>query len=478
MSGGILLFQYAAVRIARNRRSRIVMPREIRLNAFDMNCVGHIQHGLWTHPRDRSSHYTDLEYWTDLARTLERGLFDGLFLADVVGVYDVFGGSADAALRNAVQVPVNDPMLLVPAMAVVTQHLGFGVTCNTSYEPPFLFARRMSTLDHLTKGRIGWNIVTGYLDSAARGMGLVAQTAHDDRYDMADDYMQVVYKLWEGSWEDGAVRRDRAAGVFTDPALVHRVTHDGRYAMDGIHLCEPSLQRTPVLYQAGASTRGRAFAAQHAECIFVNGTSKANVASLVADVRAQAGRPIKAFVGATVIVGRSDAEARDKLEDYRRHASVEGGLAHFSASTGIDFDRFDLDEPIRHQQTQSNQSNVEAITTRSADVWTKRKLIDSMVLGSRQPPIVGSAEHVADQLQDWVAQADVDGFNLSRTVTPECVEDFVDLVVPLLQERGVYKRHYEPGTLRQKLFGPECARLPACHPAALLRRPGRSDTGR
>ena len=194
------------------------MAREIRLNAFDMNCVGHIQHGMWTHPRDRSSHYTDLDYWTGLARTLERGLFDGLFLADVVGVYDVFEGSADAALRNAVQVPVNDPMLLVPAMAVVTRNLGFGITCNTSYEPPFLFARRMSTLDHLTKGRVGWNIVTGYLDSAARAMGLPAQAAHDDRYDMADEYMDVLYKLWERSWEDGAVLRDRAAGIFTDPA--------------------------------------------------------------------------------------------------------------------------------------------------------------------------------------------------------------------------------------------------------------------
>jgi len=144
------------------------MPREIRLNAFDMNCVGHIQQGLWTHPRDQSSRYTELQYWMDYAKKLERGLFDGIFFADVVGVYDVYGGNADAALRGAVQVPVNDPTLVIPAMAAVTQHLGFGVTANLIYEQPFLFARRMSTLDHLTGGRIGWNIVTGYLDSAAR----------------------------------------------------------------------------------------------------------------------------------------------------------------------------------------------------------------------------------------------------------------------------------------------------------------------
>src|SRR5205823_10713087 len=158
------------------------------------------------YPRDRSANYTDLEYWTGLARTLERGKFDGIFLADVLGIYDVYGGSPDAALRHAVQVPVNDPVLLIPAMAQVTEHLGFGVTSTLSYEPPYPFARRMSTLDHLTKGRAGWNIVTGYLNSAAAGMGLKVQPRHEERYAIAEEYMQVVYQLWEGSWEDGVAR--------------------------------------------------------------------------------------------------------------------------------------------------------------------------------------------------------------------------------------------------------------------------------
>ena len=147
-------------------------------------------------------------------------------------------------------------------MAAVTKHLGFGVTSNLSFEPPYPFARRMSTLDHLTEGRIGWNVVTGYLDSAARGAGKDKQTAHDDRYDIADEYMEVVYKLWEGSWEDDAAIRDRARGIFTDPSKVHRVTHEGaNYRLNAIHLAEPSPQRTPVLYQAGTSPRGRQFAA-------------------------------------------------------------------------------------------------------------------------------------------------------------------------------------------------------------------------
>jgi len=152
------------------------MTKQIRLNAFEMNCVAHQSPGLWRHPRDRSREYRRLGGWIELARTLERGLFDGLFLADVLGVYDVFGGGPEAALRHATQTPVNDPLLLVPAMAAATEHLGFGVTVTLSYEPPFPFARRMSTLDHLTDGRIGWNIVTGYLDSAAKGMGEGAAT--------------------------------------------------------------------------------------------------------------------------------------------------------------------------------------------------------------------------------------------------------------------------------------------------------------
>lgn len=442
--------------------------REILLNAFDMNTVGHIQQGMWRHPRDQSHRYNELSYWTDLAKTLERGLFDGIFLADVLGIYDVFGGGPETALREAVQIPLGDPMMLIPAMAAATEHLGFGVTCTTTYEPPFLFARRMSTLDGLTGGRIGWNIVTGYLDSAARAVGLPVQVPHDERYDWADDYLDTVYRLWEGSWEDNAVLADRAKGVFTDPSRVHRVKGVGRYAMDAIHLCAPTPQRTPLLYQAGASTRGRQFAAAHAECVFVNGISKPQVKALVDDLRSLAKHPLKAFVGATIVCGRNDAEAADKLADYRSFASAEGALAQFSASTGMDLSKLDMDEPIVAQITQANQSNVESITTRAASVWTKQKLIDSFILGSRQPPIVGGPETVADALQAWVAEADVDGFNLSRTVTPDCVSDFVDLVVPELQKRGVYKTAYRPGTLREKLFG--APRLPANHRGAASRR--------
>ncbi len=450
------------------------MPREILLNAFDMNCVGHIQQGLWRHPRDQSTRYRELAYWTGLARTLEDALFDGIFFADVLGVYDVYGGSADAAVRGAVQVPVNDPMLLIPAMAAATQHLGFGVTANLIYEAPYGFARRMSTLDHLTGGRIGWNIVTGYLDSAARAAGFAQQPAHDDRYDLADEYMQLVYQLWQHSWDDDAVRADRAAGVYADPAKVRAVHHHGKqYQVDAMHLAEPSPQRTPVLYQAGSSPRGRRFAAQHAECVFLNGQSAAGVKAIVDDIRAlavAAGRradDIQFFLGATVVTGATEAEARDTFDDYRAFVSSEAALVHAAASLGVDLAKFDLDEPVDASASQAITSNVAAINRSQGPQWTRRKLLEQMVLGSRQPPLVGSASQVAEALIGWTENTGVDGFNLSRTVAPECFVDFGRLVVPELQSRGAFKTAYRAGTLRQKLFG-QGDRLPASHPALRL----------
>lgn len=448
--------------------------KTILLNAFNMNCVGHINHGLWTHPRDRSTEYNTIEYWTSQARTLERGLFDGLFLADIVGVYDVYQGNVDVTLRESIQLPVNDPLLLVPAMAAVTRHLGFGVTVNLSYEPPYLLARRFSTLDHLTRGRVGWNIVTGYLDSAARAMGVDAQLPHDERYDRADEYLDVMYQLWEGSWEDGAVRRDKATRVFADPARVHRVRHQGKhYRVDGYHLAEPSPQRTPVLFQAGSSGRGQQFAARHAECVFISPPNREAARNTVKALREQvvaAGRrpdDVKVFAGAAVVTAPTAAQARARHAEYKDYASREAGLAHFAASTGVDFGQYDLDAPVDYAGGNAIES---ASRTAQQQGWTRRKLLSLFELGGRYPAIVGDPAQVADELQSWVDETGIDGFNLSRTVVPESYEDFVDLVVPVLQERGVYKTAYAEGTLRRKLFG-EGDRLPARHTAAQFRRP-------
>lgn len=454
------------------------MPKQIRLNAFDMNCIGHQSPGLWTHPRDRADSYNTLGYWTDLARTLERGKFDAIFLADVLGIYDVYKGGPQTALEQAVQVPVNDPLMVIPAMAMVTEHLGFGVTCGLSYEHPYPFARRMTTLDHLTNGRIGWNIVTGYLESAARGMGMTAQTAHDDRYEMAEDYMQAVYKLWEASWEDGAVLRDRTARRFADASKIHRVMHEGPHVrVDAIFPCEPSPQRTPVLFQAGSSTRGRQFAADHAECAFINGPSKKVIGAIAADIRARAaaaGRDpsdLTIFSMMTVITGRTTQEARDKYQDYLNHVSEDGALTLMSGWTGLDFAAMPPDEPVTFTKANAMISALESFTTADPDRrWTVREIARHAAIGGRGPVIIGSYQEVADQFQAWVEEAGIDGFNLAYALTPETFSDIVDLVVPELQERGVYKREYAPGTLREKLYGTGRARLPASHPAAKVRR--------
>ncbi|WP_412461192.1 LLM class flavin-dependent oxidoreductase [Pseudomonas sp. SC11] len=457
------------------------MPRQILLNAFNMNCVGHINHGLWTHPRDTSTHYKDIEYWTDLARLLERGLFDGLFIADIVGTYDVYGHSLDVTLKESIQLPVNDPLLLVSAMAAVTRHLGFGLTANLTYEPPYLFARRLSTLDHLSKGRVGWNIVTGYLDSAARAMGLAQQPEHDRRYDQADEYLEVLYQLLEGSWADDAVVADRQRRVYAQPERVRKVEHHGEfYKVDGYHLCEPSPQRTPVLFQAGSSSRGLSFAGQHAECVFIGGQTHAGTRAQVDKVRAAAqaagrdAQAIKVFMGISVIVAATETEARAKHAEYLRHASAEAGVAHFAASTGIDFAAFDLDEPIHAGPGNAIQSANKILQD---STWTRRRLLQQHALGGRYVTLVGSPEQVAEQLIGWIDETGLDGFNLTRTVTPESYEDFIELVIPELQRRGRYKTAYADGTLRQKLFASPSAHLPADHPGSRHRFPDPVPTG-
>lgn len=454
------------------------MAKQIRLNAFAMNCVAHQSPGLWTHPRDRTAEYNRLPYWIDLARTLERGRFDGLFLADVLGVYDVYGNSPDAALRNAAQTPSNEPLLLLSAMAAVTKNLGFGVTSNLSFEPPYPFARRMSTLDHLTEGRIGWNVVTGYLDSAARGAGRDKQTGHDDRYDIADEYMEVVYKLWEGSWEDDAVLRDRERGIFTDPSKVHRVNHESaNYRINNtIHLSEPSPQRTPVLYQAGTSPRGRQFAAKHAECVFMSGPSAKIIAPRVSAIRQEAaafGRnpaEILMFNMMTIILGNTEAEAAAKYADYRSHINPEGALALMSGWTGIDFSGYELDQQVRHVQNDAGRSALDNVTRGDPDrVWTVRDVIEHVGIGGAGPVVVGTPESVADKIEDWFDKTDVDGLNVAFAISPGDFEDIADMLVPELTKRGRYKPEYAKGTLREKLFGDGRARLDAPHPAAAYR---------
>jgi len=445
--------------------------KQIHLNAFEMNCLSHLSHGLWAHPDDKRQHYKDMEYWIELAQLLEKGRFDALFLADVLGIYDIYGQSKDPAIRTGMQIPANDPMLVIPLMAYVTKHLGFAVTASTTYEAPFAFSRRMSTLDHLTKGRIAWNVVTSTLRSAAENHGLDGLINHDDRYEIADEFLEVCYKLWEGSWEDEAVIRDREREIYADPDKVHYIHHEGpHYKVPGPHLSEPSPQRTPVIYQAGTSTRGRAFAARHAECVFIGGNVPAVIRSHVESIRSQAeafGRNpdhIKMFAVLTVIVAETEEEAVHKFENYSSYYLPEGAALHYSAGSGYDLAAYGPDEYLEYVATNHGQTTAAQFTKDAPRKQTVGEIMDTLgQIGARGFVAVGTPETVVDRMQQWIEETGLDGFNVTQVVTPGTLRDFVELVVPELQRRGLFRTEYEEATVRERMFG-EGARLGPGHP--------------
>jgi long-chain alkane monooxygenase len=452
------------------------MSKRIYFNAFHMNCVVHQSPGLWVRPDDKMLEYTKLASWVELAKLLEKGKLDALFLADVVGVYDVYHGDRQAAVTQAAQIPVNDPVVLIPAMAYATEHLGFAFTSSVLQNHPFAFARTISTLDHLTNGRIAWNIVTSYLESTGRNFGRIGLPEHDERYAIADEYLEVCYKLWEGSWEDEAVIKDIERGIYADPAKIWDVKHNGKYfTVDGCHLAEPSPQRTPVLYQAGASSRGRQFAANHAECVFVLGPNSHVVGKYIQDTRERAERlgrnpeDLLFFAYIKVITGGTETEAQRKYDEFFEQINYDGGLALLSGWTGIDFGQFEPDQPLEYIETNAIRTIVHGFTEADPSrKWTLRDLAKYVGIGGAGPVLVGTPEQIADTFEEWV-EAGVDGFNLAYAITPGTFADFIDGVVPLLQRRGLMQKEYQEGTLREKLYGHGRARLRDDHPAATYR---------
>ena len=316
-------------------------------------------------------------------------------------------GNREAALTQAAQTPVNDPMLLVPAMAAATEHLGFAFTSSILQYPPFTFARLISTLDHLTQGRVAWNIVTSYLESAGRSYGRSGLPEHDERYDMADEYCEVCYKLWESSWEDGAVVKDKQRGIYADPSKVWNVVHEGKYyKMDGCHLSEPSPQRTPVLYQAGSSSRGQAFAARHAECVFIASPTPEIARKIIQTTRKQAeqnGRnpeDILFFAYLKTVTGSTEAEVKQKYDDYLEHTSYDGSMALWCGWAGYDLGQLDPDEPLEYVETNAIRTLWNNFVHLDPErKWRVRDLAKYVGLGGGGPVVAGTPEQIANEFQ-------------------------------------------------------------------------------
>ncbi|KAH8883609.1 Nitrilotriacetate monooxygenase component A/pristinamycin IIA synthase subunit A [Thozetella sp. PMI_491] len=434
--------------------------------------------GQWRDPTDKGTTKDTLEYWLNLARLAERGKISFIFFADSYATHEIYGGTPDAMIRAGAHFATIDPFTVIPAMAAVTKSLGFGVTASTSYLNPYTLARTFSSLDHLTNGRVAWNVVTSWSKSAAKALGYEDVVPHDERYAVADEYLDAMYQMWESGYAPDARVFDPETRVAFDPEKIKRIEFHGKYHnVSGVAPLHASPQRTPVLFQAGTSKAGRAFASKHAEAVYVGGLipsqTKDSIAQIRADAAARGRDPasLKFFVGISPILGRTLEEAEAKYERARENASPIGGLAQFSGYTGIDLSRFPLDEPFELTDKPGDAAThtfLENFNKASGtnEKWTPRKLGEKMALGGFHPAPVGTAEMVADVFEQWVDEADVDGFNIAYITTPGSQEDIVDLLVPELQKRGLMWEDYAVpgGSLRENLTGvPGCKELPADH---------------
>ncbi|MGE3149380.1 MAG: NtaA/DmoA family FMN-dependent monooxygenase [Pseudorhodoplanes sp.] len=448
--------------MADRKRKRLIF------SAFTENKHGAYWGGLWRYDWGWTLDANDIDDWVAYVKLLEKGKFDFLFLADTLGIYDTHGGNGNAAMRHGVSIPENDPFILSSALATATKNLGFIFSHAPVQSPPYDFARKMSTIDHLSKGRVGWNIVTGFTHSGARNFGADRLPAHADRYRAADEYVDILYRLWEGSWEEDAFVRDTARGVFIEPDKVHPIDFEGVfYKVAGPHQSSPSPQRTPFLCQAGASDVGRAFAARHAEAIFMPTPSKGATRTHVHELRELAkgyGRQpddIICLMGAWFVIGGTEEEARRKHADIVEKSDAEAFLVDSSGKSGVDFSKIDLDTDLREISADGIQGVLRAfLKDNPARKYTFRDYAKYKL----NRVFIGTPEQIADQLEDWQATTGLDGFQVFGMPSTSAISDFVEGLRPTLLKRGLMQEDYAQGTLREKIFGLD-RYLPASHPA-------------
>ena len=433
------------------------MGKRIHLVSFQINSP--INHTIlsWADAADnRLQALGDMKLWQEVGRTLERGRFDAIFFADTPGVFDRYKERLDESLRYGVCWPTHDPVPLLGIIGAATEHLGLTATVSTGPHHPYALVRSLSTLDYLTRGRIGWNIVTGHLRGEHRAFGLPV-LEHDQRYDRAEEYMEVCYRLWD-SVADDAIVADKASGVFADPAKIEIVEHAGEYfRCNTVSPAWPSPQRRPVLFQAGSSGRGQRFAMRHAEVVFAIQPNLASMKRFMAEFHALAAEMgVRRVPGVTFgvqpIIGGTEAEARAKLDGLIDRIPPEASIARLSGSMGVDFSGMELDQPLAEMQTQGSQGLMKAFSTAVGDKpLTLRDVAIRWGLAVGMPQLIGTPEQVADQMETIWRETGCHGFNVTPHVMPSSIEDFVDQVVPILQKRGIYRTEYEGRTFRENL---------------------------
>ena len=419
-----------------------------------------ISHAIlaWSDPDDRRLEgLHSFRYWEHIARTLERGRYDGVFFADSAGVFGSYKNRADEAVKYGVCWPTMDPMPLVAVMAAATEYLSLAKPAlSVSGRHPYLTVRTLSTLDYLTNGRIGWNVVTGHNKTEYEALGLQLPE-HDTRYDLGDEYMAVCNALWEGVSDD-SFPLDRNHGVLIDPDHVHKVDHKGTfYEMHALPPVMPSPQGKPVIFQAGSSGRGQQFASTHAEVVFSIQPHLAGMKRFMqqsAEAAQSVGRkePVRVSFGVQPIVGASEAAARERQAALRERIPMDAALARISGSLGVDFSKFGLDTPMEDLPTNASRGLMSAM---SAEVdskrFTLREAASRWGASTGMPQIVGTATQVADQLESLWRETGCHGFNTTWAVTPRDIEEFVDGVVPILQERGIMRKEYAGKTFRENV---------------------------
>jgi FMN-dependent oxidoreductase (nitrilotriacetate monooxygenase family) len=449
------------------------MPKQLVLGAFEEFTPNFIAN-TWHHERGDTSGFAGLPFWRDLALALEGAGFDFLFLAEAIGYPMTADGEVpEAVIREAVQFPVHDPIALVAALGAVTERLGLVVTASTTAQHPLLNARTFTTIDHLTDGRVGWNIVTSDNQYAlVRLLGMDSVTPHDQRYARATEFVDLDLALWEKGWDDDALRADKATKTFADPAGVHRITHDGAYfRFDGYFPATPSPQRTPTLFQAGTSAAGVAFAARYAECVFTQDREHARLAATVARIRAAAvgaGRPadsIKIVNGASFVVADTHAEAVRLREELNTTPTRDAVAALFLGWSGVDLGALDPAATLDEVSTEVGQTMIAMWRNADGSSPTVGEVLDSLPATMGGIKLTGTVDEVADAVEQLVAETDIDGLLVENWYGGlEGYREFIDLVMPALRDRGLLPPAPRRGSLREMLTGTPTPRLPAWHP--------------